>query len=262
MALGSGFSFVATARVIAIVLLGVIVGFFVASFAFRQALAEQRAAAVAVRQGTTASIQEQIAVDFSGTAVSKSSFTSALEQQLSAQPVTTVSVQIRPDYDIGAPDLALSDESYVSALDDAARKAKLLAAHGGAALGGIASIDEGYGGQPPYPRSPVLRGPANAAAPRAALGSGPLVLGVSYRIAHGDPQQTISVLGYSSYSKLASGRARTSTRISVMVDARGSDLAHASQSAAPYEGYVRKVAAQLGLPPSAVSKADVSLNVY
>jgi hypothetical protein len=260
MALGSGFSFVGTARVLGIALLGVIVGFFGAAVVVRQARVDQ---AAVVRQSTSASIQEQIAIELSGNAVSKSSFTSALERLLAAQPVTDASVQIRPDYQTSAPDVALSDDSYVSALDDASRKAKVLAKHAGVALGAIATIDEGYGGQPPARPNVALRGiPNNVSGPRAMVAGGPLVLGVSYRIAHGDPQQTISVLGYSSSSKLASGQARTSTRIVVVVDARGRDLAHASQNAAPYEGYVRKVAAQLGLPPSAVSKADVSLNVY
>jgi hypothetical protein len=217
---------------------------------------------VVTRQSTTASIQERIVVDFSGTTVSKPAFTSALERLLAAQPVTNVSVQIQPDYEVSGPEVTLSDESYVSALDDASRKAKLLASHAGVAIGGIAAIDEGYGGQAPYPRSSGgLRGIVNAPPARGMLAGGPLVLGVSYRIAHGDPQQTISVLGYSSASKLASGSPRASTRIAVNVNARGKDLAQASQIAAPYEDFVRKAAAQLGLPPSAVSKADVSINV-
>ncbi len=260
MTLGSGFSFVATARVLGIALLGVVVGFFGAVAVVRQARIIDQGA-MAARQSTSASIQEQIAIEFSGTAVSKSSFTSALESLLATQPVTDASVQIRPDYGAGVPEVALSDDSYVSALDDATRKAKLLAKHAGVALGAIAEIDEGYGGQPPTRPNIALKGNANVVTPRGMV-AGPLVLGVSYRIAHGDPQQTISVLGYSSSSKLTSGRTRTSTRIVVIVDARGRDLAHASQSAAPFEGYVRKIAAQLGLPPSAVSKADVSLNVY
>jgi len=244
-----------------IALLGAIIGFVAAGLVVRQAAVGQRS--VAVSQTTGASIQEQIAVDFSGTTISKSDFTSALERLLAAQAVTNASVQIRPDYAAGAAEVALSDESYLSAFDDATRKAKLLAKHANVALRGIASIEEGYGGQPPAPRSNVaLKGVSNAASPRGMLASGPLVLGVSYRIAQGDPQQTISVLGYSSSSKLASGRTRTSTRIVVVVDARGKDLAQASQNAAPYEGLVRKVGAQLGLPSSAVSKADVSLSVY
>jgi len=64
MALGSGFSFVATARIVGIALLGVIVGFAGAVVAVRQVLVEQRA--VPMRQSTTASIREQIAVDFPG----------------------------------------------------------------------------------------------------------------------------------------------------------------------------------------------------
>ncbi|HZO92418.1 MAG TPA: SIMPL domain-containing protein [Candidatus Baltobacteraceae bacterium] len=260
MALGSRFSLGATGRVLGIALLGVVVAFVGAVSALRFCQALPRSY---VTPSGNANIDESISVEFAGTTVSKTAFASALENVLAKQANKGVGVQIRPDFLESNAAVALSDDSYVSALDDAARKAKLLAQHAGVALGPIIGVDEGYGGQPPssFPNGVPLKGsPVTVVRPTAA--NGPLVLGVSYRLANGDAQRTISVLGYSSGSRRTSGSSRVTTRLTVAVSARGNNLAEALRNVAPYEGLVRRAAAQVGLPPAAVSKADVSLNVY
>ncbi len=152
---------------------------------------------------------------------------------------------------------------YLSALDDAKRKAALLAKYAGAALGAVESIGEGYGGQPPASFNNPLKGAASSIRDPRLLVNGPVVLAVTYRLG-GDPQRTISILGYGANAIGRSAlRARSNTTcVVVSVNAQGKDLADAAHNAAPYEAVIHKAAARVGLPDSAISKSEGSFNSY
>ncbi|MDQ6824295.1 MAG: SIMPL domain-containing protein [Candidatus Eremiobacteraeota bacterium] len=158
----------------------------------------------------------------------------------------------------GGPSQAVSlpGDAMTLALNDAQRKAALVAKQLHVELGPVESVTEQLSGAVPngLKGAPAPPPPLNAV--RSMAGQ-PLTLNVVYRVGSGDRFISVFGIGSSAGPQPYLGSPQT---LRVNVNGTGASLAEATRSVAYYESLVREAAKNLGIQPAKITIGDGSFN--
>jgi hypothetical protein len=207
-----------------------------------------------VRPQSTSTARQEISVALGQ--ISSAKFSDALAAA-AGQTKMSCGLMTSPDYAGRASPKPQSGDLLKKALEDAQRKAQILAAAGHLKLGSIDAIVQEVAGITPI--TTALKGnvPLSSGAINVSPNA-PVALVVRYKLLGGSG--TLEVVGFSSPPTSPNYQLPDRSRTSIVLNASGRTLSDAVQSLKSCENVVRKTAQELGVSENAVEVRATNLD--